>query len=159
MRQALRSGALGRPRGSGWRGRWEGGSGWGTHVNPWLFHFSVWQNSLQIKRKRKKKKNEIHSLTHCTSLGAPGSWWIEVISMVPHTWLPVKFGQWKSFRAGDPWDVDFYSTHHSSIPASPSLESHSSFPSSPASGSPRPLAPLTLLGTHTVTAPQVLHGP
>ena len=35
----------------GWRGRWEGGSGWGTHVNPWLFHFNVWQNSLQIKKK------------------------------------------------------------------------------------------------------------
>ena len=28
-------------RGSGWRGRWEGGSGWGTHVNPWLFHSNV----------------------------------------------------------------------------------------------------------------------
>ena len=56
MRQALGPGALGRPRGSGWRGRWEGGSGWGTHVNPWLFHFNVWQNSLQIKKKRKKKK-------------------------------------------------------------------------------------------------------
>ena len=28
-------------RGSGWRGRWEGGSEWGTHVNPWLFHFNV----------------------------------------------------------------------------------------------------------------------
>ena len=25
----------------GRRGRWEGGSGWGTHVNPWLFHFNV----------------------------------------------------------------------------------------------------------------------
>ena len=35
------------PRGIGWRGRWEGGSGWGTHVNPWLFHFNVWQNPLQ----------------------------------------------------------------------------------------------------------------
>ena len=33
----LRPGALGRPRGTGWRGRWEGASGWGTHVNPWLF--------------------------------------------------------------------------------------------------------------------------
>ena len=33
--------ALGRPRGNGWRGRFEGGSGWGTHVNPWLFHFNV----------------------------------------------------------------------------------------------------------------------
>ena len=50
MRQALRPGALGWPRGSGWRGRWEGGSGWGTHVNPWLFHFNVWQNTLQKKK-------------------------------------------------------------------------------------------------------------
>ena len=41
MRQALRPGALGRPRGIGWRGRWERGSGWGTHVNPWLIHFNV----------------------------------------------------------------------------------------------------------------------
>ena len=49
MRQALGPGALGKPRGSGWSGWWEGGSGWGTHVNPWLFHFNVGQNSLQIK--------------------------------------------------------------------------------------------------------------
>ena len=33
MRQVLEPGALGRPRGSGWRGRWEGGSGWGTHTH------------------------------------------------------------------------------------------------------------------------------
>ena len=31
---AFQAGALGRPRGIGWRGRWEGGLGWGTHVNP-----------------------------------------------------------------------------------------------------------------------------
>ena len=31
----------------GWSGRWERGSGWGTHVNPWLIHFYVWQNLLQ----------------------------------------------------------------------------------------------------------------
>ena len=47
MRQALGPGAPGKPRGSGWRGRWEGGSGWGTHVNPWLIHVNVWQNPLQ----------------------------------------------------------------------------------------------------------------
>ena len=47
MRQVLGPGALGRPRGIRWRGRWEGGSGWGTHVNPWLIHFNVWQNPLQ----------------------------------------------------------------------------------------------------------------
>ena len=47
MRQVLRAGALGRPRGMGWRGRWEGGSGWGTRVNPWLIHVNVWQKPLQ----------------------------------------------------------------------------------------------------------------
>ena len=47
MRQVLRAGALGRPRGMGWEGRWEGGSGWGTHVYPWLIHVNVWQKPLQ----------------------------------------------------------------------------------------------------------------
>ena len=47
MRQVLRAGALGRPRGMGWGGRWEGGSGWGIHVNPWLIHVNVWQKPLQ----------------------------------------------------------------------------------------------------------------
>ena len=65
MRQVLGPGALGRPRGMGWGGRREGGSGWGTHVNPWLIHVDVWQNPLQyykvisfqqIKINGKKKK-------------------------------------------------------------------------------------------------------
>ena len=72
MRQVLGPGALGRPRGIGWRGRGEGGSGWGPHVNPWLIHFNVWQNPLQyckvislqlIKKnffnKKKLKKNYV----------------------------------------------------------------------------------------------------
>ena len=45
--QVLGAGALGWPREMGWGGRWEGGSGWGTHVNPWLIHINVWQNPLQ----------------------------------------------------------------------------------------------------------------
>ena len=47
MRHVLRAGALGRPRGLGWGGRQEGGSGWRTHVNPWLIHVNVWQKPLQ----------------------------------------------------------------------------------------------------------------
>ena len=43
MRQVLRAGALGRPKGMGWGGRQEGGSRWGTHVNPWLIHVNVQQ--------------------------------------------------------------------------------------------------------------------
>ena len=52
----------------GWGGRWEGGSGWGTHVNPRLNHINVWQKPLQyckvislqlikIKGKKLKKNN------------------------------------------------------------------------------------------------------
>ena len=47
MRQVLRADTLGCPGGMGWGGRWEGGSGWGTHVNPWLIHVNVWQKPLQ----------------------------------------------------------------------------------------------------------------
>ena len=67
MRQVLRPGALGRPRGIWWRGRWQGGSGWGIHVNPGLIHVNVWQKPLQyckvislqlIKINGKKLKNK-----------------------------------------------------------------------------------------------------
>ena len=47
MKQVIRPGALGRPRGMGWGGRWERGSAWRTYVNPWLIHVNVWQKSLQ----------------------------------------------------------------------------------------------------------------
>ena len=47
MRQVFGPGALGRPRGIGWRGRWEGGLGWGIHVYPWLIHVNVCQKPLQ----------------------------------------------------------------------------------------------------------------
>ena len=47
MRQVLRAGALGRPRGMGWGGKWEAGSGWETHVNPRLIHVNVRQKPLQ----------------------------------------------------------------------------------------------------------------
>ena len=46
-----------------WGGRWEGGSGLGTHVHPWQIHVNVWQNQYsivkqnQVKKKIKKKKN------------------------------------------------------------------------------------------------------
>ena len=65
MREVLGPDALGRPRGIGWRARWDGGSGWGIHVTPWLIHVNVWQNPLKccevislqlIKINEKKKK-------------------------------------------------------------------------------------------------------
>ena len=50
MRQALGPGALGRPRGIGCRGRWEGGSGWGTHVKPMAVSFQCMTKSTTIKK-------------------------------------------------------------------------------------------------------------
>ena len=68
MRQVLRSGELGRPRGMAWGGWREGESGWGTHVNPWLIHVNVWQKPLQYCKvihlqliKRNGKKKEKHN--------------------------------------------------------------------------------------------------
>ena len=72
-------GVLGRPRGMGWRGRREGGSGWGAHVNPWLTHVNVWQKPLQyckvisfqltkinekIKKKRRQRKQISYAVTY-----------------------------------------------------------------------------------------------
>ena len=67
-RQVLRAGALGWPRGKGCRGKWEGGSRWGTHVNPWLIHVNVWQKplqyckviSLQLIKINEKQTNKTH---------------------------------------------------------------------------------------------------
>ena len=79
MRQVLGLCALGRPRGIWWRGRWEGGSGWGTHVNPWLIHVNVWQKPLQyckvlslqlikINEKKKKKRSPALPCKHMALL-------------------------------------------------------------------------------------------
>ena len=67
MRQVIGAGALGISRGIGWRGRWEGGLGWGIHVNPWLIHVNVWQKplhyckliSLQLIKINGKKKEQL----------------------------------------------------------------------------------------------------
>ena len=53
------------------RGRWEGGSGWGPHVNPRLIHVNVWQKplqywkviSLQLTKINGKKEKEINHKT------------------------------------------------------------------------------------------------
>ena len=76
IRHVLRAAALAWPRGMGWGVRREGTSGWGTHVNPWLIHVSVWQKPLQyckvislqlIKINGKKIDNckgKVKSLSH-----------------------------------------------------------------------------------------------
>ena len=89
MRQVLGAGALGRPGGMGWRGRWEGGSGWGTRVNSWLIHVNVWQKPLQycqvislqlIKINGKKKEKKILCLIFMFSKIPPRALYIEVLN-------------------------------------------------------------------------------
>ena len=65
----------------GWGVRWEGGSGWGTHVHPWLIHVNIWQKppqfykviSFQLKKKTSfnalRKIFKYFSETHIISLG------------------------------------------------------------------------------------------
>ena len=54
----------------------EGGSGWGTHGNPWLIHVNVWQTPLQyykvirlqlIKINGKKKRIKEQQENVCVS--------------------------------------------------------------------------------------------
>ena len=51
----LGAGARGRSRGMICGGRWEGGSGLGTHVHPWWIHVNVWQNQYSIVKQNKVK--------------------------------------------------------------------------------------------------------
>ena len=80
MRQVLRAGALGRPRGIGGRGRWEGGLRRGRHVNPWLIHVNIWQKPLQyckvislqlIKINEEKKNGRKQKKENSTELQKP----------------------------------------------------------------------------------------
>ena len=49
------AGAPRRSREMVWNGRWEGGSGLGTHVYPWQIHVNVWQNQYSIVKENKVK--------------------------------------------------------------------------------------------------------
>ena len=97
MRQMLGPGALGRPRGIGWRGRWEGRLGWGIHVNPWLTDVNVWQKPLQyckvisLQLIKINEKKIIHIVQHIhihTKLQHPGWRRGEKLNEPFPPWLP-----------------------------------------------------------------------
>ena len=111
MRQVLGPGALERPRGMGWRGRWEGGSGWGTHVNPWLIHDNVWQKPLQyckvislqlIKINRKKRQN---SQWFLGIINLKAVWY--GMSFVYHLWLHIIFSRFIELLSNN-WKLLFF---------------------------------------------------
>ena len=72
MNRALKTGALGQPKGMGWGGKWEQGLGQGHTCTPVADHVSIWQkplhyckvirlqlikiNGKKIKKQTKKRK-------------------------------------------------------------------------------------------------------
>ena len=59
MRQALGPGALGKPRGNGWRGRWGGGGiGMGNTCKPMAVSFQCMRKSTTNKKRKKKEKRK-----------------------------------------------------------------------------------------------------
>ena len=60
MRQGAQGWYTGMTMSDGMGRGWEWGSGWGTHVHPWLIHVNVWQKppqywkviSFQLKKKQ-----------------------------------------------------------------------------------------------------------
>ena len=47
MRQGAQGWCSGMTQRDGMETEVGGGSGWGTHVHPWLIHLNVWQKSQQ----------------------------------------------------------------------------------------------------------------
>ena len=62
MRQALGPGALGKPRGSGWRGRWEGGIGMGNTCKPMAVSFQCMTKFTTNKKKINSARKAIYLL-------------------------------------------------------------------------------------------------
>ena len=47
------------PRGVGWEGSREEGSGWGTRVYVWWIHVDIWQNQYNIVKLKNKINNNL----------------------------------------------------------------------------------------------------
>ena len=110
--RVIGAGALGWSWGMGWGRRWEGGSGWGTHVHPRLIHVNVWQkppqyckvqfSSVQFSRSVMSYSFRPHELQHvrppCPSLtprvnsnSCSSNWWCHPAissSVVPFSSCP-----------------------------------------------------------------------
>ena len=50
LSRTLKVSALGQSRGVRWAGKWEGGSGWGTHAHLRLIHVDVWPKPPQYSK-------------------------------------------------------------------------------------------------------------
>ena len=111
MRQVLGPGALGRPRGIGWRGRWEGGIGMGNTCKPMAVSFQCMTKSTTRKKKEEEKKLKLtgkkKTNTKCylaALLCTPNSCWCEnTYSLQEH---PTRKSSSSScmYPAAKPWE-------------------------------------------------------
>ena len=56
---------------------WGGGSGWGTHVNPWLIHVNVWQKPLQYCKVISLQLIKINGKKIDKTWWSKGSWLVD----------------------------------------------------------------------------------
>ena len=86
----------------GMGGRWEEGSGWGTHVNPWLIHINVWQKPLQyckvISLKLIKIIGEKKSLISIPKKGSTKEQTIALISHACKVMLKILHARLQNFQ-------------------------------------------------------------
>ena len=103
VRQVLGPGALGRPRGIRWRGRWERGLGRGIHVTPWLIRVNVWQNplkcceviSLQLIKINGKKKIKSRGITLPTNIHLVKAMVFPLVMYGCESWIIKKVECWR----------------------------------------------------------------
>ena len=121
--RVLRAGALGRPWGMGWGGMWEGGSGWGTHVHPWLIHVNVRQKPLQYCKVI--QFSSVQSLSRVRLFATP---WSTACQASPVHHQPLEFTQTHVIRVRDA----IQPSHPVSPPSppAPNPSQHQSFPMS-----------------------------
>ena len=85
--RVLWAGALGWPRGMGWGGRREGGSGWGTHVHSWQIQVNPMAKPIQYCKVKWWHGNPLQY----SCLENPidrGAWWATVHRVAKSwTWL------------------------------------------------------------------------
>ena len=92
--RVLWAGALGWPRGMGWGGRREGGSGWGTHVHSWQIQVNPMAKPIQYCKVKWWHGNPLQY----SCLENPidrGAWWATV-HRVAESWTQLK---WLSVQA------------------------------------------------------------
>ena len=80
----LGAGARGWSREMIWGERWEGGSGLGTLVHPWLIHVNVWQNQYNIVKQNKVNIKILKKVISLTQSRMHRNWFRSLAQLFPN---------------------------------------------------------------------------